>query len=55
MKGTHQGRGKDWELEDLSKDGGWKGEGIKLLLRKGDEVGLGKLAEVKNRGLKGRG
>lgn len=51
--GREEMRGKDSEL-DLSKDGGCKGEGIKVLLRKRSEVGIGELAEVRNRGLKGK-
>lgn len=53
--GTELGWENEWELGDLSEDEGCKGQGIKVLLRAGDEVGItGDLAGVRNRGLRER-
>lgn len=40
IMGAGLGRENERELEDLSKDGGCKGEGMKVLLRTGDELGI---------------
>lgn len=38
--GTELGQENEWELEDLCEDEGCTGEGIKVLLRTSDEVGI---------------
>lgn len=37
---TDLGQDNEWKLGDLSEDEGYKGEGIKVLRRTGDEVGI---------------
>lgn len=38
--GTDLRQENEWKLEDLREEEGCKGEGIKVLLRTGDEVGI---------------